>query len=290
MSGAGARDAVFPTRMALTNYKLRTLGAKKGYELLKKKSDALTVRLRMLLKEIKAVSCEANSTLSCFLWAAVKDGDWKWHAAMSQRGRKARRQASRSHALAPTRSQRTPLQTKLEASKLMQGATFGISEAAWSAGDFRRSVLDAPHPTTALVRVKVRTDNVAGVKLPVFDLVATPSTNLDFDVLGISGGGKQIGKAREKFTALLQALVKLGSLQTSFLTLDEAIKVTNRRVNALDNVVIPRLDNTISYITSELDEIEKVCGLWPTLAYCGVPPPPPPPHAPSSPCRRSSSA
>ncbi len=109
----------------------------------------------------------------------------------------------------------------------------------------------------ALVRVKVRTDNVAGVKLPVFDLVATPSTNLDFDVLGISGGGKQIGKAREKFTALLNALVKLGSLQTSFLTLDEAIKVTNRRVNALDNVVIPRLDNTIGYITSELDEIEK---------------------------------
>lgn len=203
MSGAGARDAVFPTRMALTSYKLRFAGAKKGYELLKKKSDALTARLRTLLKEIRA--------------------------------------------------------TKLEVAALMQGASFGIADAAWAAGDFRRRVLDAPHPDRARMRVRVRTDNVAGVKLPVFELFAAPGAgaSLDFEVLGIAAGGRQIGKARENFNALLKGLVRLGSLQTSFLTLDEAIKVTNRRVNALDNVVIPRMDNTIGYITNELDEMEK---------------------------------
>ncbi|KUF99026.1 hypothetical protein AM588_10008370 [Phytophthora nicotianae] len=45
--------------------------------------------------------------------------------------------------------------------------------------------------------------------------------------------------------------------QTSFVTLDEALKVTNRRVNALDNVTIPRIEKTISYITRELDELER---------------------------------
>lgn len=35
---------VAPTRMALQTYKGKLLGAKKGYELLKKKSDALKVR------------------------------------------------------------------------------------------------------------------------------------------------------------------------------------------------------------------------------------------------------
>lgn len=139
----------------------------------------------------------------------------------------------------------------------MQGATFSISEAAWAAGDFRKKVIEAPHPEVARVKVVIRTDNVAGVKLPVFQLAKDGTSHIDFDVLGISAGGKQIGKAKEKFTSLLEGLVKLGSLQTSFLTLDEAIKVTNRRVNALDNVVIPRIENTISYITSELDEIEK---------------------------------
>ena len=41
--------------MALTTLKQRNLGAKKGYELLKKKSDALMLRLRGILKEIKQV-------------------------------------------------------------------------------------------------------------------------------------------------------------------------------------------------------------------------------------------
>jgi hypothetical protein len=39
------------------------------------------------------------------------------------------------------------------------------------------------------------------------------------------------------------------------MTLDTALKVTNRRVNALENVVKPKIENTISYI--------KVC-------VCGV--------------------
>ena len=46
-------------------------------------------------------------------------------------------------------------------------------------------------------------------------------------------------------------------MQTSFVTLDEVIKTTNRRVNAIDNVIIPRIEKTISYITSELDEAER---------------------------------
>ena len=55
----------------------------------------------------------------------------------------------------------------------------------------------------------------------------------------------------------IEVLVELASLQTSFLTLDEAIKTTNRRVNALENVVKPRIENTINYIKGELDELER---------------------------------
>ncbi len=38
------------------------------------------------------------------------------------------------------------------------------------------------------------------------------------------------------------------------MTLDEVIKVTNRRVNALEFVVLPRIEFTINYIEKELDE------------------------------------
>jgi V-type H+-transporting ATPase subunit D len=49
-------------------------------------------------------------------------------------------------------------------------------------------------------------------------------------------------------------LIEIASLQTQFITLDEVIKITNRRVNALEYVVIPRIEFTISYIDKELDE------------------------------------
>ncbi len=39
--------------------------------------------------------------------------------------------------------------------------------------------------------------------------------------------------------------------------LDEVIKITNRRVNAIEHVIIPKIDNTIRYITSELDEQDR---------------------------------
>ena len=37
----------------------------------------------------------------------------------------------------------------------------------------------------------------------------------------------------------------------------QAIKVTSRRVNALDTVVIPRITNTVAFIKTELDELER---------------------------------
>lgn len=35
------------------------------------------------------------------------------------------------------------------------------------------------------------------------------------------------------------------------------IRATNRRVNAIEHVIIPKLDNTIKYINSELDEMDR---------------------------------
>uniref|UniRef100_A0A7N8WV41 V-type proton ATPase subunit D n=1 Tax=Mastacembelus armatus TaxID=205130 RepID=A0A7N8WV41_9TELE len=46
-------------------------------------------------------------------------------------------------------------------------------------------------------------------------------------------------------------------IETSFVTLDEAIKITNRRVNAIEHVIIPRIDRTLTYIITELDERER---------------------------------
>ena len=41
------------------------------------------------------------------------------------------------------------------------------------------------------------------------------------------------------------------------MTIERVIKVTNRRVNALEFVVIPRIEETIKWIESELDELDR---------------------------------
>lgn len=72
----------------------------------------------------------------------------------------------------------------------------------------------------------------------LFDLVSS----------GLGAGGQHIQNCRKQFVSCVELLVALANLQTAFITLDEALKVTNRRVNALENVVKPMLENTISYI------------------------------------------
>jgi len=80
---------------------------------------------------------------------------------------------------------------------------------------------------------------------------------IDFNLTGLGRGGQQVLKAKEVYAKAIETLVELASLQTAFTILDEVIRATNRRVNAIEHVVIPRLDNTIKYIMSELDEMDR---------------------------------
>lgn len=64
--GGGARLNVFPTRQNLGVMKTKLVAAKKGHSLLKKKADALTMRMRSLLREI--MSCKDT------MGSAFKDG------------------------------------------------------------------------------------------------------------------------------------------------------------------------------------------------------------------------
>lgn len=133
-------------------------------------------------------------------------------------------------------------------------AFFSMTQAEYAAGNFKQKVAEGS--MSARIRVGAGVDNVAGVKLPVFSKYDTGAV-ADNQSLGLVGGGKKIVAVREKFTTLLVNLIKLASLQTSFVTLDEALKVTNRRVNALENVTIPRIEGVLSYISRELDELER---------------------------------
>ncbi|CAH9084501.1 unnamed protein product [Cuscuta europaea] len=199
MAGQNQRLNVVPTVTVLGVVKARLVGATRGHALLKKKSDALTVKFRQILKKI--------------------------------------------------------VSTKESMGEIMKTSAFALTEAKYSAGNnIKHTVLE--NVGTATLKVRSRQENIAGVKLPKFEHFSEAGETKN-DLTGLARGGQQVQACRVAYVKAIELLVELASLQTSFLTLDEAIKTTNRRVNALENVVKPRLENTVNYIKGELDELER---------------------------------
>lgn len=145
------------------------------------------------------------------------------------------------------------VETKSLMGDVMKEAAFSLAEAKFTTGDFNHIVLQ--NVTKAQIKVRSKKDNVAGVNLPVFESFQNGVDT--YELAGLARGGQQLAKLKKNYAKAVHLLVDLASLQTSFITLDEVIKVTNRRVNALEHVVIPKIERTIAYITSELDERER---------------------------------
>ncbi|SCW02830.1 LAFE_0F15214g1_1 [Lachancea fermentati] len=144
---------------------------------------------------------------------------------------------------------------KQKMGRVMQTAAFSLAEVTYATGEnigyqVQESV------SHARFKVKARQENVSGVYLPQFESFIESEIN-DFKLTGLGRGGQQVQRAKEIYSKAVETLVELASLQTAFIILDEVIKVTNRRVNAIEHVIIPRTENTIAYINSELDELDR---------------------------------
>jgi len=144
---------------------------------------------------------------------------------------------------------------KLEMNQKIKDAIFSHSKAVYAGGDFNKKVLSQVSDVPK-IKVGLKRFNVTGVDLLDFNIIEDVIGRQDLQI-GLDRGGEQIDACKKAFEEALRLLVRLGGLQTSFAALEEAIKVTNRRVNALEYVVLPKVTNTISYIMSELDERER---------------------------------
>ena len=124
-------------------------------------------------------------------------------------------------------------------------------------GDVSRMV-DENVKSRADVKLTLKTKPVAGVTLPQFGIRNIEEEKYgELQILGITGGGQTINIAKKHFYDFLKKIVEIATLQTSYLAIDEALKITNRRVNALEYIVVPRIEYTIRYIITELDERAK---------------------------------
>ncbi|RPA89768.1 hypothetical protein L873DRAFT_1831907 [Choiromyces venosus 120613-1] len=133
-------------------------------------------------------------------------------------------------------------EAKRKMGRVMSIAAFSLAEVTYATGGGSNLNYQVQESVkTAGFRVRTKQENVSATLWRGTRILA---------LRGWAGCREVYGKA-------VETLVELASLQTAFVILDDVIKVVNRRVNAIEHVIIPRTENTIKYINSELDELDR---------------------------------
>ncbi len=106
------------------------------------------------------------------------------------------------------------------------------------------------------VDLTIGKDNIMSVEVPTIQVVegTLQETVLSY---GLAQTSSQLDGAIAGLAAILPQMIKLAEIEKTCNLLADEIEKTRRRVNALEYVMIPDLEDTIRYITMKLDENER---------------------------------
>lgn len=103
------------------------------------------------------------------------------------------------------------------------------------------------------VQVGVKVKNIMSVKVPQFD-IKTANNQSDIYPYGFAFTSGELDSAVEAFSRAMDPLLRLAESEKSAQLMAQEIEKTRRRVNALENIMIPNYQETIKYISMKLEE------------------------------------
>lgn len=106
------------------------------------------------------------------------------------------------------------------------------------------------------VSVKVKQRNIMSVNVPVFDFQKEAGSG-DIYPYGTAFTSGELDRAMNAFSAAMEPLLRLAESEKTAQLLAQEIERTRRRVNALENVMIPNYQETIKFIAMKLEENER---------------------------------
>lgn len=118
-----------------------------------------------------------------------------------------------------------------------------------------KKVEDISYLTEDIGDVSFENDNIMGVKIPKMN-----ADNLKTDLkpqYGFFETCSKLDDSQKKFNNLISKLIKLADLDGGIKSLAIEIEKTKRRVNVLENNLIPKLLATRKYIEMQLEELER---------------------------------
>ena len=108
---------------------------------------------------------------------------------------------------------------------------------------------------TAKVTLETSSKNVMSVNFLVFSV--TEGESKDLYPYSFASVTSELDSSISSLTELLPKLLKLAEVEKTCNMLADEIEKNRRRVNALEYVMIPQLEETIKYIVMKLDENER---------------------------------
>ena len=122
-----------------------------------------------------------------------------------------------------------------------------------------RAVMDKESMEEAIMfpkqklELSVSTASIMNLRVPRFELKSEGTVHS----YGFVNTSAELDSALQVYSDLLPEMVKLAEAESSVQLLADEIEKTRRRVNALEYVLIPNLEETIRYITMRLNEMER---------------------------------
>jgi V/A-type H+-transporting ATPase subunit D len=105
----------------------------------------------------------------------------------------------------------------------------------------------------APLEVGLSTFSIMNIKAPRLELKSMP----DVYTYGFSDTPADLDRSLSLLSEVLPLMIQLAQTEKSIELLAEEIEKTRRRVNALEYVLIPNLQDTIKHITMRLAEMER---------------------------------
>ncbi len=115
-----------------------------------------------------------------------------------------------------------------------------------------QSISTALEQSKGTLELKIFERSILNIKVPVFEVSLTEDTSYSLMDTPV-----ELDDAIIQLKEFFSSIVKTAELEQSTRLLAKEIEKTRRRVNALEYILIPQLQDSIKFIKSKLDEMER---------------------------------
>ena len=145
------------------------------------------------------------------------------------------------------------LRAEVEEDLMKVHGAFTVASALMSAQALEQALM---YPKQS-VELTMTFQNVMSVNVPIYDFQTKTKSESDIYPYGFAATSGELDAAVEALGHVFRKMLKLAQIEKSAQLMAEEIEKTRRRVNALEYVKIPEMQESIKYITMKLEENER---------------------------------